>query len=588
MTLLTKRIKNIQNLLSKEQTEILETALLSMAPIILTKLTGQFFNLLAASYFGTTNPGWNQFNLATSIPDMITNVFLGGSITAIVVPFLIACRKQKGKEEFLKLYSSVINSSIIVLALISFIFALSADFVFPLLLKLLVPNQPVMDPKDLTLVISMMRVLLIPQIILGFSVLISSGLNMYNRYLIPQISGLFFNFGRILGLVILLPIMNFSPWAIVIGVILGSILHLAVQIPLFRQVGLTYTLSLKWTKELKNIFITGFPRTLALMSENIGLTFNDFLAYSISSGSLASLNYANSLSLVVPSLFAQTFAYAAFTKLSEHFEDNEWSNIVSIIIKSFNEMLFLSLPFIVTLLILRIAVVRLAFGLLPNTHLNLEGTYQIAWVLLWFAVGHIFVMGRWFMYRVFYAAKNTTIPFIISTISLILTIILSVLFTNLFSHSTDYSILGTHITLQNFLTRGDGDPAVGGIALGMSVAYTLEFFALFFIFHFTKHKINLGLLLRSMSKKVIAAAIMFTLMYTMYKTWNILTYSLPTSVAGKYTGSTTINLALLTLITVITSFLVYYLICLLLKVEELKILKKYLNPLFKLGGVRIK
>jgi hypothetical protein len=58
----------------------------------------------------------------------------------------------------------------------------------------------------------------------------------------------------------------------------------------------------------------------------------------------------------------------------------------------------LALPFIVTLLIMRVPVVRLTFGLKTDTALDLDGTYQIAWVLLWFAVGHVFVIGKWYMY----------------------------------------------------------------------------------------------------------------------------------------------------------------------------------------------
>lgn len=586
MTTLQRRIKRITSILSKEQTVILETAFFSMIPILLTKITGQFFNLLAASYFGTNNPGWNEFLLASSIPDMLTNVLLGGAIGSIIIPTLISCRKKNGLEEFFKLYSSIINAAILMFSVISLILALTADIIFPLFLQVLIPGKVDLSTQDISQIISMMRVLLIPQIILGVSVLISSGLNIYNRYIVPQLAPLFFNFGRILGLIILVPLMNYSPWAIVIGVLAGSILHLAVQIPLFRSVGLKYKFVLKWNYYLKQIFLISLPRTFALMSENIALTFNDFLAYKI--GGLASLNYANSLSLVIPSLFGATFAYASFTTLSELFEEDDRHKVQSIIIKTLNEMLFLALPFVITLLILRIAVVRLAFGLLPNTRLDLEGTYQIAWVLLWFATGHIFICGKWFMYRVFYAAKNSTIPFVISTISLVVTIVLGILFTNLFSHNTDYSILGTNFSLTNLFTRGDGAPAVGGIALGMSIAYSLEFFALLIIFHFFKYKVNFRSLIKTSVKKFIAGAVMFVTMYIIYKTWNVLTMALPVSAGSGYTGSTTINLALLTTITVITSFLVYYLVCLLLKVEELRILKKYLNPIFRLGGIGIK
>lgn len=583
--ILRNRLKNFTSILSKEQTVILETAFLTMIPILLTKVTGQLFSLLAASYFGTDNIGWNKFLLATSIPDMLTNVLLGGAIGSVIIPGLIVIKKKYGREEFLKAYNSIITSSILVFSLISLVLAILGDVIFPLFLKTLIQGETNLTSTDIGQIVSMMRVLLIPQIILGLSVLVSSGLNISNRFLVPQLAPLFFNVGRILGLVILVPLMDYSPWAIVIGVIVGSVLHLGIQLPLFWAIGFRIKLFFQYTKEIKNMLILSLPRTLALMSENMALTFNDFLAFQI--GGLASLSYANSISLIVPSLFGATFAYAAFTTLSEQFEDKDLQTVKYIVIKTINEMLFLALPFVITILILRVAIVRLAFGVLPNTRLDLEGTYQIAWVLLWFAVGHIFICGKWFMYRVFYAARETVVPLIVSIISLILTIFFGVIFTNLFSHNSEYSISSTILSLDNLFNRGNSAAAVGGIALGMSIAYTIEFFILFAIFH-SKIKLDLRALLTSVSKKIFAGVCMFIVMYLIYKTWNILTYALPTSAGLAYRGSTTINLLLLTLITVFTSFMVYYLVCLFLNVEELKILRKYLNPILKIGGLRIK
>ncbi|MEP7104129.1 MAG: lipid II flippase MurJ [Candidatus Dojkabacteria bacterium] len=585
MSALQKSLNSIKNILSQEQTEILETALFSMLPVLLTKVTGQLFNLIAASYFGTNDAGWNKFLLASSIPDLISNILITGAIGVVVIPVLISSKRKEGKEGFLKVYGSMINVSLVIFGIISLILIVFSDQIFPFMLKLLGAEIPG-GQADIAEIILMMRVLLLPQLILAVSVFVSNGLNVYNRYLVPQFAPLLFNIGRISAVVILVPLMNYSPWAVVIGVFLGSILHLAIQLPLAHHVGLRFSLNFDFrNKYIKELLIVAIPRTFAVASEHIALTFNDFLSYAVNG--VAALNFANSLSLVIPQMFALTFAYASFTKLSEHFEDKDWPNIQSIIIKTMNEMLFLALPFIVTLLVLRIPVVRLTFGLLPNTKLDLEGTYQIAWTLLWFAVGHVFVCGKWFMYRVFYANKETKIPLLIAGISLVLTIVLGILFTNLFSHNTQYSIMATQISLENFLTRGTENPAVGGIALGMSVAYTFEFFALLFIFHFFRVRLNLRRLFRGLAKKFIAGGFMFVVMYFMFKTWDIVSFSLPTSAFNGFTGSTTINLFFLTLITVVTSFLVYYAVCLLLNVQELKILKRYINPFFGLGGIRI-
>ncbi|MEO6729113.1 MAG: lipid II flippase MurJ, partial [Candidatus Dojkabacteria bacterium] len=422
MTAIQRRLNNIKAILSQEQTEILETALFAMLPVLLTKITGQLFNLIAASYFGTNDTGWNKFLLASSIPDLISNILITGAIGVVVIPILISAKKKDGKEMFLHVYGSMINVALVVFGIVSLVLIIFADQLFPFLLKLLGAEIPGGN-ADISEIIMMMRVLLLPQLILAVSVFVSNGLNVYNRYIVPQLAPLLFNIGRISAVVILVPVLNYSPWAVVIGVFAGSFLHLLIQLPLAHHVGLRFTLAFDYKNEyIRELFKIAIPRTFAVASEHIALTFNDFLSYAVNG--VAALNFANSLSLVVPQLFAFTFAYASFTKLSEHFEDKDWGSVQSIIIKTMNEMLFLALPFIVTILVLRVPIVRLTFGLLPNTRLDLEGTYQIAWTLMWFAVGHVFVCGKWFMYRVFYANKETKIPLLIAGISLVLTIVL--------------------------------------------------------------------------------------------------------------------------------------------------------------------
>src|SRR5690606_32732493 len=206
---------------------------------LLTKFSGLFFNLIAASYFGADEPGWNQFLIASAIPELLMNVFIIGTLGSVVVPTLISCKRKESKEYFLKVYSSIINLSILLFAVVSIILIIFADSIFPSLLNLIEPGMSLSE-SELSIIINMMRVLFIPQVILGASVFISSGLNAYNRYLVPQLAPLFFNIGRIIIMFVLVPLMNFSPWAMVVGVFVGSFLHLGVQIPLVRSLGLNY------------------------------------------------------------------------------------------------------------------------------------------------------------------------------------------------------------------------------------------------------------------------------------------------------------------------------------------------------------
>lgn len=577
-----KRWQQFTDLLSKEQTHIVQTAFILMIPAVLTKISGQIFNLLAASYFGTEDVGWNQFIVANAIPELLTNVFLIGAVGSIIIPILISAKKE-GQEAFYRVYSSTINVSIVGFLIVSVLLFVGAEALIPRIIELVASDTGnIPTPDEYARIANMMRVLLIPQLILGTSVFISNGINVYDRFLVPTLAPLFFNIGRIVSLVIFVPLLDKSPWAVVIGTIVGSLFHLAIQIPLYNR------LDLKWLPVIdlqspytREVALLGAPRMFALASEYLAFTFNKFLAFGISTGSSAALFYANSLSLVIPTLFGYTFSYASYPTLSRLFDAKKLNEVKQITQKTLQEILFLALPFTMIFAVLRLPIVRLTYGLLPNTNFSLDATYQVSWILLWFSLGWVFVSGRWFMYRLFYAAKNTIIPLIVASSSLAITVGLSLLFVNLFSHNETYAITDTVISLDNFLNRGPNPEAVGGIALAMSIAYTLEFIALMFIFHYKLIKLDLKMMFTETFKKMLAGGVMFIVMYFIYRMWNSLSYSFPDRAGIQYTGSTTLNLAILTAITVATGIAVYILMSLLLKIEELKIFQRYLNPLFK-------
>lgn len=586
---MTKIVKKITFLLNREEKHIVETAFLLMIPAVLTKVSGQIFNLLAASYFGTTDAGWNQFIIANAIPELLTNVLLIGALGTIVIPIFLASKKE-GNEKFFKIYSSIINISIIAFVLVSIVLAIFAESILPAIIDFIsTDSTAIPTPSEYVRIAAMMRVLLIPQLILGVSVFVSNGINIYDRFLIPTLAPLFYNLGRIVSLIVFIPLLDKSPWAVVLGTFIGAFFHLAIQLPLYSK------LDLKWlpvidykSSYVKEIIVLGIPRMFAIASEHIAFTFNKFLAFGISASSAAALFYANSLSLVIPTLFGYTFSYASYPTLSRHFNANENEEIVEITQRTLQQVLFLALPFSVIFLVLRLPLVRLTYGLLPNTNFNLDATYQVSWILMWFALGWIFVSGRWFMYRLFYAAKNTIIPLVISFTSLVLTIALSYLFTNLMSHTNTYAISDIKITLDNLLNRSSSEEAVGGIALAMSVAYTLEFFALLITFHYKIIRLPLKRMLKDSIKKFVAGFVMIIVMYLIYKTWNSVSYSFPDRAELQYTGSTTLNLAVLTSITIVTGFAVYILMSLLLNIRELKIFEKYLAPIFKRVKLQIR
>ncbi len=672
MPVVKKHLIKLRDLLSQEQTQILQTALLLMLPALLTKITGQVFNLVLTSSYPASDSRINQFFIANAVPELLTSVLMIGTVGTVIIPVLVASREAKGKEYFYRIYSSIINVSILIFAAISAVLVLFADKFIPAAIALVNTELPP-SAVELNNIIWMMRALILPQLLLGVSVFISTGLNIYNRFLLPQLSPLFYNIGRIIAILILLPLTDYSPWAIVAAAYIGSILHLVIQIPLFISLKIKYLFVIDYRDpHVSEVAKLSLPRILVLASDQIGFLVNNFISLAFIAGP-ATLNYAKSLYLVIPSMFGYTFSYASYPMISKLYFEKNFSKVKEIAQKTINEIIFMAIPFVVVLIVLRVPIVRLVYGIIPGTAFTLQDSYQVAWILFFFSFGLIFITARWFVFSMFYATKDTIIPSIVTAFSLGGVILLSIFFTNLLSYNTQFAVsnievnpqgdsifsttafiifsgfasLGTGVLylsyrvlrmflilisnsykklgemifaipvrekrsiklinktifitianvilvvlgvvllsnsdIQYFLNRSPepNRAGVGGISLAMSVVYTIEFMLMVLLFSRTKLDLDLPTLVKSISKKFIAAICMFGFMYYTYKLWHAWSYT------DNFTGSTSLNMLILTVVTTVPGFMIYYLVSLLFKIEELSILRKYLNPIFRFGGLEI-
>lgn len=588
---MTDRVKhtwnNIKDVLLNEQTEILKVAGLLMIPTILTKLTGQLFNLLAAAQLGTDSTALNEFLLASAFPEMIANILLLGVISAVVIPIFVNVKEKHGREQFLRVYNTVINVSLIAFAIVTALIILYADKLFPFVLDYIIRPNDYPSVESIANIVNMMKVMMLPMFILGISVFITSGLNVYQRFLVPQLAPLFYNVGRIFGVFILIPVLDKSPWALVIGGIIGAVLHLLIQVPLARYVRLEYQPVIDFHNEdSRRLFRVALPRAFALASEQIGMTLVDFISSGLSKIALPAMFYANSLAVIVPTLFGYTFAVASFPSLSSLYAQKDYFRVNEMIVKTVNQIIFLSVPAVVAMMVLRLPIVRLTYGLIPGTEFGRESTAVVAWVLLFFSFGLVFCAAKWYLFRVFYVAHNTVTPLLISIFALISSVVLSVLLSNLFSHSDLFSISHLNLSLDNLFSRGEGRAAVGGVSFALSITYIMEFVMLLFLINKLVVKLNWREFFGGIARKTIPTIAMATVMFLMYKMWD--RFALPIDAVPGFSGSTTLNLFVLTMITLLTSFMVYYLLCFLFQVEELKILRRFLNPVFRIGGLSIK
>jgi putative peptidoglycan lipid II flippase len=457
------------------------------------------------------------------------------------------------------------NLGMLVFVILSGIVMIFAKQLIPFAVELVQRDVP-LTTTEIDTVVGMMRILLIPQIILGASAFISSGLNIYQRFIVPQLAPLFYNVGRILGVVIIVPLMDYSIWGLVWGTLLGSILHLAIQIPLWRRLDISFKPFFidRKDKNFLHALRLGFPRILGLSVEEVARIADSLISFGLTAGSLTAYQYAVRLTAIPLNLFGTSYAIASFPSLSKLWANGAKEEFELLVKKIINQVLFLAIPVSGIFLVLRVPIVRLVYGILGG-NFTWEDTLQVSWVLMFFALGISLETMRSTIFRVYFAIHNSIIPLISSVFVLVFGIISGVLFTNYLSHFTVYSITQITFNPEFFLTKADGPLAVGGLALSSSLVFSLEFVFLLLLLRYLKVITKLKVLVKEMLIKVLAGSLMVVITYVMAKFWE-----------GILQTERTLQLIILTFTTAGAAFSIYLLLCHILKIEEVNVFMRFI------------
>jgi putative peptidoglycan lipid II flippase len=509
-----KAISNIGRMMTKKQTEIMSVATMLMVIGIITKVFGLFSNSVATGYLGTEI--FNNFLTASILPELISQIILFGGVSASVLPVLSGVLDKSGEKRFAKVFSTLVNASLIIFIILAIVIALTADFWFVEFFA----KGHVYSIEEKAQLVGMLRIMMIPQIILAISVYLTTVLNIYERFLVPQLAPLFYNLGRILSVFVLLPLLGQSPWVLVWGTMIGAILHLAIQIPVLMHLGVKYQVAI----DLKDRYISKIawiiaPRIFSISVEQIAVAIDKIIANSIRVGDPLSFYQLGVQIVSIPlSLFGASFATASFPAMSKAFNNGDRILASQIFIRIINQILFFSIPFSLMLLIFRVPLTRLAYGIF-GSEIGFFETYSIAWVVLFFAFGVVFESLRAFLYRTFYANHDTVRPLVMSLVVMALGVVTGIMFTNYFSHYDTFAINDLTFNLDYFFHRGNGYSAVAGLAASSSLIFTLEAFLLIYWLNKKYILASFEDYFKPIMRKVIAGAVMFAVTYVIFRIW---------------------------------------------------------------------
>jgi putative peptidoglycan lipid II flippase len=441
-------LKNGNNLFMRRQTNILSAATVLMLAIFASRILGLVRDRLLAGAFFIPGRQWqlDVYFAAFRLPDMLFQLLVLGALSAAFIPVFSKLVVDNERAAW-RVASVVMNIG----SLLFFILSLFLFIWAPAFSRLIAPN---FTDYELSLMVNLTRLMLISQLFFIVSNVLTGILQSYQRFLLPALAPVVYNLGIIAGVIFLSPYLGI--YGATIGVIIGAFLHFFIQLPLVLHLGMKYyptlDLSNPYVRKIGKLML---PRTLALAVSQIELTVAVLIATSLSAGSLSIFYFAQHLNDVPVGLFGLTIGQAALPILSlEAVKDKE--NFSRVLIACLRQILFLALPASVLLLVLRIPLVRLAFG---ARTFPWEATILTGKVVALFSISIFAQASIQILVRAFYALSNTKTPFIIA----LLAVLVNVCFSFFLTFTLGLKVLGLalattiaslfHTTVLTFLLQ---------------------------------------------------------------------------------------------------------------------------------------
>lgn len=389
----------------KSSQSITRSAMLIAAMGIASRVLGLFRDRILASKFGAGDV-LDVYYAAFKIPDLIYGLLVLGALSAAFVPVFTSLISQEKKKEAWKLARTMISIGVVILSVISLFLFMFA----PLLVKVIVFGYDIEKQKT---IVELTRIMLLSPIILGVSGIIGGILNSFKKFFFYSLAPIFYNIGIIIGALFLTE--YFGVKGLAYGVILGALMHLAVQIPEVIRCGLHFVPLFDYkNRQLHRVLILMIPRVMGMAMTQVNLLVVTILASTQAPGSLAIFNFANNLQSVPIGVFGISFAIASFPALSGLWAQNKREEFVLKFTGTFRKILFFVVPSSAMIYVLRAQIVRVVLG---------AGDFDWNDTTLTFTALGIFTMSLWaqslipLLARTFYAIHNTKTPFFIAIIS---------------------------------------------------------------------------------------------------------------------------------------------------------------------------
>lgn len=401
-------VGRILRFLGQETKGLHEAAYLLAFFAVLSQVLAFFRDRLLAHIFGASST-LDIYYAAFRVPDFIFVTAASIVSVSVLVPFIVE-KEKESREEVKRFIGSIFSFFSVLIVSISLV----AYFLMPMLSEFLFRG---LSPEALSEVTRVSKLLLLSPILLGFSNLLGSLTQAFNRFAVYALAPLLYNIGIISG--ILLFGKELGAFGIALGVIIGALMHVLVQLPFVAKENLIPNSFKLDFSVVRKVAIISVPRTLTLSMNQIALIALVSFASLMSVGSVSVLSFSINLQSVPLTIIGVSYSLAAFPTLARYFADKNYEAFTEQMASTAKHIIFWALPTTALFVVLRAQIVRVLLG---TGQFDWDATRLTAAALALFVISAVFQSLLILFMRAFYSAGHTKMPFVMNFVSTIVLI----------------------------------------------------------------------------------------------------------------------------------------------------------------------
>uniref|UniRef100_A0A7C4TC71 Probable lipid II flippase MurJ n=1 Tax=candidate division WOR-3 bacterium TaxID=2052148 RepID=A0A7C4TC71_UNCW3 len=395
----------------------------------LSRVFGLLREIVFAFLYGAST-STDAFQAAFRILDLLRDLFAETTLSSAIVPILTD-QKQKGKQKQNLLASNIFNILLIIVGIVTIL----GMFFSPYIVNIIafgfgrVPNKLTLTAQLATIIFPFL-------LFLALAAWAMSYLNTEGEFFVPSVAPAFFNlFSIIVPLILYSYLLNRGTdpiFGMAFGVLVGGLMQFGIQIPSLYKRGFRYNRYINFLDpEFKRVLALFIPVAIGLAGSRINVMVDTIMVSVLEEKSMTWLHYAFRIMHLPMGLFGIAVGTVALPVLSRLVVENNLSELRRTLFDSIKLVLFLTVSSSIIIAFFSIPITRIVYERGKFTSFD---TTASAGALVFYIMGVPFAACLRNIAALFYAFKDAKTPMLVSLFSVGINVVLNYILMQIMSY----------------------------------------------------------------------------------------------------------------------------------------------------------